>query len=101
MSSKLSVDNAYRLQIALLAIDASNEALSVLAKPTSTDPLLAEIAKDLVEAVSVVKTKLTALADVTDTDQLFTALPEWDDEGEHRNLKKTLQTLLAALEAQQ
>jgi hypothetical protein len=45
MSSQLSIDNAHRLKIALLAVDAAKDALSVLARPTSTDPLLAEIAK--------------------------------------------------------
>jgi hypothetical protein len=100
MKSKLSADNAHRLKIAFLAINAAKDALSVLAKPTSTDPLLAEIAKDLVANVSTVYEKLKVLADVTDTDVPFTDLPEWEDQGEHRNLKMTLQTLLATIEGQ-
>lgn len=99
MNSKLSADNARRLQIALLAIDAAKDALSVLAKPTATDPLLAEIAKDLVATVSAVNEKLTVLANVTDTDVPLTDLPEWEGRGEHRNLKMTLQTLLATIES--
>lgn len=99
MNSKLSADNARRLQIALLAIDAAKDALSVLAKPTSTDPLLAEIAQDLVATVSAVNEKLTVLANVTDTDVPLTDLPEWEDLREHRNLKMTLQTLLATIES--
>jgi hypothetical protein len=98
MNSKLSTDNAHRLKIAVLAIDAAKSALSVLAKPTSTDPLLAEIAKDLVATVSTVYEKITVLANVTDTDVPFTDLPEWEDKGGHRNLKMTLQTLLATIE---
>lgn len=99
MNSKLSADNARRLQIALLAIYAAKDALSVLAKPTSTDPLLAEIAKDLVATVSAVNEKLTVLVNVTDTDVPLTDLPECEDRGEHRNLKMTLQTLLATIES--
>ena len=98
MSSQLSAENARRLQIALLAIDAAKDALSVLTKPTSTDPLLAEIAKDMVTSVAGVTEKLSTLAKVTDTDLPLTGLPEYEDRGEYRNVRMTLLTLLATID---
>lgn len=100
MSSQLNADNAHRLMIALLAIEAAKDALSVLAKPTSTDPLLAEIAKDMVAKISEVDEKLSFVAKVTDTDLPLSGIPEWEDDGEYRTLKMTLQALLAKIQNQ-
>jgi len=98
MSSQLNFDNAQRLMIALLAIDAAKDALSVLAQPTSTDPLLAEIAKDMVAKIAEVNEKLLSVAKVTDTDIPLSDIPEWEDTGEYLTLKTTLQTLLAKIQ---
>jgi hypothetical protein len=54
----------------------------------------------MVTSISEVDKKLIVLARVTDTDFPLNDLPEWEDHGEYRTLKMTLQTLQATIGGQ-